>query len=324
MKVRKILSVLCIAALVISQGTISAMSLNDSETENTEVQDVQKEVITEKMLKSALIVEEKIYDGKTTANVSFDSSNLFGDEDVGVNKTISITNIKVIGENADKYSLEVKKFDIKKQTIKRLPIILTPDDEDSNGRKNYHSIIDGIVSDSKIQFKKIVLDDDTNQLIKNDGYSVNNNLKAFIVKYSENGVEKYGYSFKDGELKKRINATVNNYEYAIDPDAVPMVGDADAPQLLPAIVSSDNDTIISEVDNIRIVSNGSVKLKLFASANNNKSPVFFTVKRKMPGEDSYSTIVESVEGKTESDTDQNNRFVYSAEGIEIPIPENTG
>ena len=118
MKVRKILSVLCIAALVISQGTISAMSLNDSETENTEVQDVQKEVITEKMLKSALIVEEKIYDGKTTANVSFDYSKLFGDDesvslsfdaeydskDAGVNKTISITSIKVIGENADKYN----------------------------------------------------------------------------------------------------------------------------------------------------------------------------------------------------------------------------
>lgn len=306
MKVRKILSVLCIAALVISQGTISAMSLNDSETENTEVQDVQKKVITEKMLKSALIVEEKIYDGKTTANVSFDFSKLFGDDegvglsfdaeydskDAGVNKTISITNIKVIGENADKYTPEVESFDIKKQTINRLPITLTPNDENTDGIRKYHSEINGIISDSVLRFKEASLTEQTAQLLNDDGFVVNNNLSAYIIKYSENDVVKYGYSFKKDRITSSLNAkNSNNYVYIIDPDATPMVGDADAPQLLPAIVSSDNNTNISEVDNIRIVSNGSVKLKLSATVDS-KRDVTFTLKRKMPGDDSYSTIVE--------------------------------
>lgn len=337
MKARRILSVLCIVALVISQGTISAMSLNDDEPENTEVQDVQKTTIDEAKLIGALTVEEKIYDGKTTANISVDASNLFSDDegvslsfnaeydspDAGVNKTISITDIKVIGENANKYELERNWLEIKNQTINRLPITLTPNDENSDGTRKYHSITDGKISES-IGFKQVTLDEQTAQLLNNDGYVVNNNLSAYIVKYSENDVVKYGYSFNKDKMSSSQNAKNSNYVYIIDPDATPMVGDAAAPRLLPAIVISDNDANISEVDNIGIVSNGDVKLKLSASANNNKSSVFFTVKRKMPGEDSYSTIVESMKVENAVDTDQNNRFVYSTEEITISFPENTG
>lgn len=215
----------------------------------------------------SLIVKDKVYDGTTNAEVDYSNVMLVGidtgdvvaltanasfdDVNVGDTKTVHISDFELIGDNKDKYTLNLEpEFQIVTKTAKIAPAII-------------HLSPVGIFAEGEKLPKEIEYNYDQSDIIAND--SVNITAKV-SVSVDENG--NYIYVIDDS------NATGNtNYVLEMQEDSTPIPSSPSAATLSSVSIDKAGATYLEQHD-FGVVANGAVKITVSAELSHDMAVKF--------------------------------------------------
>ncbi len=269
MKYRKLrfLSVVCVASLLISQGAIAAYSLGDSDPDPTS--GYSESEITHITIDDVVVeVDEKEYDGNTTANATvtinpdlLNGKNVtvkyttakFDNENAGENKDVTISGLYLDGEDKDAFSLDIEEKTVNDGVITQRIVELTPNDT----QLHYTSDV--------YPKSGIPVTYDSTKIFDND---VSGSIpKTVFIVYDENMDEKYFYSLEENKIETEKALSNTNYKVVISSSSKVNVVVPDAPILNNADLTPAGKTEIMFYDEIGFVANGKVNVKVSAQSN---------------------------------------------------------
>lgn len=262
MKVKQILALICVTALLFTQNVLPAFATEDSDSEVTTVT-VESEFFEN-------LTVNKIYDGSAISQMEFSDVALpevregdkvhltataeFSSENVGDNIPVKLSSFYLAGDDASKYILNLPTADYSVDlsgSIAKKTIHLIPKEEGANYTvENYPKLINYEING-----------DDT---VGGDFTTVN--AKMYIV--YDDATKLYSYALSDDSTVSN-----SNYTIAVAENLVPTVVSPDAPVINSAVITKKDATELNIFD-FGIVANGSVTLAVSA-VSKQKFPVEF-------------------------------------------------
>ncbi len=266
MKGTKILALLCGMIMLGNQMPVIVGPAYAIESEA----EVKMQVTLDNNFADIVTIKEKVYNRQNDAEADFSNVKLngaapdavlsltgkamFTDVNAGDDKEVVISDIKLTGDDEDKYTLE------NSEEIVRVRASVKP--------KTIHVKPVGSFVAGEVLPKSIPYVFDENEIINGD--SVNISAKLNVV-YSD---EK-GYEYQIDDCKATGN---NNYILELDENCVPVPvepGTIDAPVITTSSISKDKATVLKQFD-YGIASDGSVKVTVEAKTRFN-TPVTFSL-----------------------------------------------
>ena len=280
MKYKKLrfLSVVCVVSLLISQGAIAAYSVGDNDPDPTS--GYSESEITHITIDDIVVeVDEKEYDGNTTANATvtinpdlLNGKNVtvkytaaeFDNEKAGEKKDVTISGLYLDGDDKDAFSLDIEEKTVNNGVITQRIVELTPNDT----QLHYTS---DVYPKSGIP----VIYDSTK--IFDNGVSGSIPKTVFIV-YNDDNDEKYFYSLEKNKLETEKVLTNANYKVQIATSKKPIVNIPTSPSILPAIF--DSSASITYDDELGFITKDDVSIILRAQPgipDNNDVKNFYVI-----------------------------------------------
>lgn len=262
MRKKKILAFTCGLIMVCHQVPISSVPAYAEEAETRTV------TLSDDFV-SSLLVENKIYDGTTKADVDFSKVTLVGaksddtlsltgnaffdDADAGEDKTVHISDFELTGDSKDDYVLELAP----EQTEVTVNASITP--------AVIHLNPEGTFVFGERLPKEISYTYQENDIYNND--YVNITAQLSIVDDGQGG---YSYEINDS------TATGNtNYILSVEENNIPVPSVPSAAEIFDISIGKQDATTLQQYD-FGIVANGSVKITINVELKDN-IPVTFTL-----------------------------------------------
>lgn len=275
MKYKKLLSILCVSSLLISQASMIAYSINDNRNvslsgyeNNVNLVSINGFDITEtddisNYLKTNISIKPKNYNNDYDVQVDYTKIKLTGikyndevyltaksllnDKNAGNNKTVTLSDFKLTGRDCDRYELNLPTgFQVDINNVKIIPkeITVAP-------VKNTYSIKE--INDIVNRNLDVEYTYNTSDIINGD--SLQNTAK---LKIRKNGMNSYIYALN--------NENAGNYKFVIDSSVSPMVNKPSVKETFVELQDSSQTDAVLKQNNDTIYANRSIRIIVKAEA----------------------------------------------------------